>query len=505
MKAKKKRNLIIMAIAAILLIGILVTLQVVNNINEKKDGEDSDQGTLITSFSQEEISQVSYQYRDEEKVNYKLVKDTWQNADDADFPLSSEAFANNFVGAFVQIKTSRTLTAEDEQNYGLDDPYLTLEVENSGGEKELFYLGDYNSMLGEYYLKIDGKDEIYTIGTDLVYICREDIYDYATMESFPSYSTDTLKNIRIVNDGTVVELAYFENGYETDLIGQCKWFFGAPFSYYRSAETNKIDEMTQDVIDVLQFKKLVNYKPTEEELVAYGLKDSTRQYRINYTEKDEETNVTRDCASIVEFGNYDSETDCYYARVIEMTGNAQEVSNYIYLIDKADIEALLGIDPMDYVYKYAAYIKLQDIAAMPKTESTEAQEAGSITFITPDGEFVLKNNTTYDENGKKIENLYEINGKEVEEDAVEDFYFEVLDDCGMERIIYDRSTIVTDKEPTYTIQYQRNIDDYYGDVTVEYVQYDSNYYQVSVDGVTDILVNKRIVDETMAQLTEIVK
>ena len=32
--------------------------------------------------------------------------------------------------------------------------------------------------------------------------------------------------------------------------------------------------------------------------------------------------------------------------------------------------------------------------------------------ITPDGEFVLKNNTTYDENGKKIENLYEINGKE---------------------------------------------------------------------------------------------
>ena len=94
MKAKKKRNLIIMAIAAILLIGILVTLQVVNNINEKKDGEDSDQGTLITSFSQEEISQVSYQYRDEEKVNYKLVKDTWQNADDADFPLSSEAFAS---------------------------------------------------------------------------------------------------------------------------------------------------------------------------------------------------------------------------------------------------------------------------------------------------------------------------------------------------------------------------------------------------------------------------
>ncbi len=35
---------------------------------------------------------------------------------------------------------------------------------------------------------------------------------------------------------------------------------------------------------------------------------------------------------------------------------------------------------------------------------------------------------------------------------------------------------------------------------MEYTEYDMNYYQATVNGVTDVLVNKRILDETMAQL-----
>ena len=75
----------------------------------------------------------------------------------------------------------------------------------------------------------------------------------------------------------------------------------------------------------------------------------------------------------------------------------------------------------------------------------------------------------------------------------------------MERIIYDQSTVVTDQDPVYTIEYNRPLDDYYGNVTVQYTTYDANYYQATVNGKTDILVNKRIMDETMAQLAEMTK
>lgn len=507
MKAKKKRNLIIMCAALAALIGILIAIQIVNK-NKNGSGKDDSvySGEIITSFKESEISRVSYQYRDGKKQNYKLVKETWFNADDSDFPLSSSAFANNFVSTFVSASTSRVLTdAESEENYGLDDPYLTLEVENLGGVKETFYIGDYNSMLGEYYLKIEGKKDIYTVGMDLLYICRADMYDYAQVEAFPGYSMDTLNDITINNDGLTVKFAYFKDGYETDLIGACKWFFGAPFSYYHSAETNKMNDMESEILDSMQFTKLVNYKPTKEELETYGLLDPKRQYIISYTSTDEDTGVTTECSKIVDFGAYDSETDCYYARVTETTGNAKEVSNNVYFVGKSSAEALLGLDPLDYIYKYVVYIKLSDIAAKPAVGSEPAREAGNMIFSTPDGEYVLENKTTFKADGGEDENIYYINGNLVEEETLEDFYFDVLSKCGVERIIYDKSTIVTDKEPTYTITYNRNIDDYYGNVTVQYTQYDGNYYQATVNGSTDVLVNKRIVDETMAQLAEMVK
>lgn len=497
MKAKKKRNLIIMAVAAVLLIGILAAIQFINSRDKEDSGKDSGySGESLTSFKQSEISKISYQYRDGEKLNYKILKDTWYNADDIDFPLSSSAFSNNFLSAFVNASTSRMITDTQEgQSYGLEDPYLTLQVENLSGEVETFYLGDYNSMLREYYLKIEGKDHIYTIGTDLVYICREDMYDYAQMESFPEYSTTDLNNVTIKNGDTTVQFAYFEDGYETDLMGECKWFFKEPFSYYRSAETNKVNDMKTNIIDKMQFIKLVNYKPSQEDLEAYGLTGSTRQYIINYRSVDQETNVTTDCSKIVDFGNYDETTDCYYARVTEIKGNTKNVSNNIYLVSKSSADELLGIDPLDYVYKQVIYVKLIDIA----------KQEGNITFHTPDGEFVLENKTTFKEDGGEDENIYYINGALMEERAVEDFYYNILAKCSMERIIYDKSTVVTDKEPTYTITYNRNVDDYYGNAVVQYTQYDSNYYQATVNGSTDILVNKRILDETMAMLTEMTK
>ena len=215
--------------------------------------------------------------------------------------------------------------------------------------------------------------------------------------------------------------------------------------------------------------------------------------------------MTQNASKTVDFGAYDEATGCYYARITKTVGNAKEVSGNVYLISKASAEAVLGIDPLDYIYKQVIYIKLSDIAAKPATSTEEAHDAGSIVFTTPDGEYTLLNKTTYTSEGKTEQNLYEINGKEVDEEALEDFYFDILSKCGVERIIYDQSTVVTDQDPVYTIVYNRPLDDYYGNVTVQYTTYDANYYQATVNGKTDILVNKRIMDETMAQLAEMTK
>ncbi len=82
MRAKNKRNLIIMAAMVVLLIGVFVAVQIINSKNNKG----SDNGLVkssvsLISFKKNEISKVSYQYRGEEWVNYKMAQDTWYNAD----------------------------------------------------------------------------------------------------------------------------------------------------------------------------------------------------------------------------------------------------------------------------------------------------------------------------------------------------------------------------------------------------------------------------------------
>lgn len=503
MKTKKIRNLIMMLTVLVLLVGVLFIL----NLNKKEEHKEQEYtGKLLTSFHQSEINKVSYQYRGEQWLNYVYRNETWFNADDEEFPLSSSAFANNFVETFASVKTlSEIKDAGEIGQYGLDDPYLTIRVENLSGEEETYYLGDFNSMLQSYYLKKEGDDNIYTVGTDFLHICRQDVYDYAQVEAFPDYQKDTLKMLTMNNQGVLTEIAYFADGYETDLIGECKWFFGKPFSFYRSAETNKIEDFETDVLQVLQFSKLANYKPTAEDIERYGLNNSNRQYTIQDVVTDEESGKTSDRYQIVEFGNYEEVSDCYYARVTVIQGNVKEVSHNIYLADKAQVDSLLGLDPLSYIYTQVLYVKLVDIA----------DENSDMTFQTPDGSFVLKNKTTFREDGTEKENIYYINDILAEESDVEGFYYDILANCGIQQVFYDRSKIVEGVEPTYTIIYNCNKtgedgkkefeDKYYGtQITVTYTVYDNSYYQVAINGQVDSLISKRIMDETMARLPEMI-
>lgn len=502
MKAKKKRTMIGMLVLLVLLVIALVVLQLRNQ--ETEEVKTGTTAQILTEFKAAEINHVTYQYRDAEALNYVYVKDTWYNEDDKEFPLSSSAFANNFVTAFAGLTTRDEVKDPDgDEVYGLANPYLTLTVDSVSGKQETFYLGDYNTMLQSYYMKKAGSDQVYLVEEDMLYICRQDMYDYAQLESFPGYTKKNLQSISMINDGNVTELFYFEDGYETDQIGNCVWFFGAPFEFYRSAETNKVNDFEEETLSLMQFSKLVNYKPTAEDIESYGLNQSTRQYVIRDTVTTDNASVKR--TQTVEFGAFSEKDEGYYARVTVVLGNTKSVSDNIYLVDKASVDSLLGIDPLSYVYKYTMYVKLSDVA-----------DANSgILFETPEMSYELKNQTTFTEDGKEDVNIYYLNDKLVEETDFESFYFDLLANCGMEQLLYDKSKLVTDVEPTYKITYRCNktdengdpvISSYYGnEIVVTYTKYDANYYQVSINGKTDTLVNKRVMDETMAQLAEMMK
>ena len=149
---------------------------------------------------------------------------------------------------------------------------------------------------------------------------------------------------------------------------------------------------------------------------------------------------------------------------------------------------------MDYIYKNVIYLKLSDVAG-----------GGDITIESEEGTYVLVNATEINEDGSDNGNFYYINDKAAPEEDVEGFYYNILAKNGVERLIYDKST-VTNKEPRYKMTYHLTEEkEYYGkDIVVTYAEYDMNYYQVSINGKTpDMLVNKRLMDETMKEFFEI--
>ena len=64
---------------------------------------------------------------------------------------------------------------EDESEYGLDKPAMTITVTLSGGAEHSVEVGSLNSMLQAYYIRVDHSDTLYTMSeTDHDLLCKTD-------------------------------------------------------------------------------------------------------------------------------------------------------------------------------------------------------------------------------------------------------------------------------------------------------------------------------------------
>lgn len=91
----------------------------------------------------------------------------WQMEGDGAFPLDQDQ-----AGEYAQLLASLTATCRitggaQLADYGLETPAFTVEVTLDGGQQVSLEMGDYNSLTGEYYLKRDDQEDIYTVESSL--------------------------------------------------------------------------------------------------------------------------------------------------------------------------------------------------------------------------------------------------------------------------------------------------------------------------------------------------
>ncbi|HIS01904.1 MAG TPA: DUF4340 domain-containing protein [Candidatus Excrementavichristensenella intestinipullorum] len=91
----------------------------------------------------------------------------WQMEGDGAFPLDQDQ-AGEYAQLLASLTATRRITGGAQlADYGLETPAFTVEVTLDGGQQVSLEMGDYNSLTGEYYLKRDDQEDIYTVESSL--------------------------------------------------------------------------------------------------------------------------------------------------------------------------------------------------------------------------------------------------------------------------------------------------------------------------------------------------
>ena len=515
---KKKRNLImLLSVLVVLLVAAIVVPKLLNKKEEENNTED--ELMYLTNINKADITAIHYSYvqkaeNDEGKdknVDIKFVfKDSrWYLDGDDDFPVSQGNVSQNLVEGITKFQVGKKIeNPGDLSKYGLDENIFKIDVGLKDGSVVTITAGQYNEVMNGYYVSVSGDDAVYMVGgtrEDTIYdLFRSNVYEYAVMDTLPSVSSDTLQFISIVNGIGKVELTYKADGVDYDLVNSSYWFFQAPFSRLMPTVDDKIDDAIS-IITGMSYSLLADYNATDEELKKYGITDSQTYYSISYYEDKKDDSATSSDGETEKIlktykmiiGSLNEAGDSYYVRPVTSDGVTTEESRKISLVDKDTIENLLGIDPIDYMYRYATYVSFNDLLGGGYMQITTPNSTGKVTIE----EYSEKLNDGGEQKYKK----YFLDDKELSEDdgkAISNFYNKYMTSF-VKQIFYE-DTKKVEVNPTYTIEYHlvgKSIEKQ----VVQYTKYDDNFYQVTVDGYTDVMVSKQDIDDAFAILASLVK
>lgn len=198
MKAKQ-RTLIILLICVLAACAALALLTR-KNADDEQAASAAEEGTIpLSSFAASDLSSITYTYNGETlTLNYSGGE--WTLEDDPEYHLDSTA-CNTMVTALSALNAKRQLEAEAGEDYGLNEPAVTVTV-TAAGETDTFSFGAENSVTGDIYLQKAGDEAVYTVAASKV-----SCFEVSKSELFGAFSPSglTASDIETVSytvDGT---------------------------------------------------------------------------------------------------------------------------------------------------------------------------------------------------------------------------------------------------------------------------------------------------------------
>lgn len=184
---RKQKIQLVVLLAAFLLfaLGFYAAKSISAREEEKERAKEAGEYTAL-SFDADDLVKLEIE-REEGNLELDFHEGKWSFVKDINLEMEEKneeekgyevnaSVADELRDTLANLTSQNEIAAgEDESEYGLDKPSMTITVTLSGGAEHSVEVGSLNSMLQAYYIRVDHSDTLYTMSeADHDLLCKTD-------------------------------------------------------------------------------------------------------------------------------------------------------------------------------------------------------------------------------------------------------------------------------------------------------------------------------------------
>lgn len=357
--------------------------------------------------------------------------------------------------------------AADLSKYGLTDPEIKVTMYYRDGTSVTWCFGDKVPASSGYYLVLEGSKDVYHIYSRPRELFSNSRLDLHVVRFAVPFSENTeIQNFKVTPaEGDTVEVRYLTEGESTVSISSLVMV--EPFRY--DVNSDRATEIMNGILAL----SIKSYAGELSELPDCGLENP--RYVLYATDNDEKSLTFK-------VGAY-----CGNDKVYVQVDDTQSV----YLADASTLTFLDNVKPGYLVDQFSNLVYIIRVDSLDVTTKDASYTMGIHREPVLDAE---GNQTTASNGQLETVDTYSFDGQEIAEDDFKSLYQAII---GMQ-VSKLHEDYYYDGEVALSVHYTLNTDP--GEFTVEYLEYDSDYYAVRRNGVSLFLIKRNKVDGMLSTL-----
>lgn len=338
--SKKTKQMVILLGVLVVLLAVYAGITVYNQKQEEqaqKEAEIAENGFVVKEMDIDSIVGFSYEHPNSDefsdaKYTFSKQGETWYYKDDLDFPVN-QTVAKTRVEDLAKVYANRLLEEFDGNfaEYGLDNPVLTVSV-TDGKEVITYHIGNYNESTADYYMNIDGTNQVYTVDGTLWMGFAMELYDMVDMSDFPEIQEDHISHLNIKTEKEELDFYFEVTGTQEEastakVTNVGEWYIVDGSGNKVKANSSKTSALISAIVG-LSYVQEVNYNCQESELVNYGLDTPNVVITIDYTVDQVDHSTVEEVELSENFDEIQYETNTLEKQLVVSIGDATESFAY---------------------------------------------------------------------------------------------------------------------------------------------------------------------------------